>query len=170
MSTEVNIQKLFAQLQLEHFLVYLTGNGWCGAPETRSDQMRFELCHRESSYVLLLPRSNQTRQCKKLLQHAIYNLSGIEDRQPTEIIRDLLAVDTSKTPGSQAGQPVRVRFRNLHTGKLNLQIASRSAENLLMPGEAIEIVLHPSKGDSLDVNTIEIDFRGSSIQIDDLAN
>jgi hypothetical protein len=175
MSTDVNIQTLFAQIRLEHFLVYLPGNGWHGTPEIRADRLRFELSNNEAPFVLLLPRSNQSRQCKKLLQHAIYNLSGIEDRQPTEIIRDLLVVDTSETPACQTQQTVRVRLRNLHATQLNLQIASRSADNLLMPDETIEIVLYPSKGgpskgDPLEENIIEIGFKGSTIQIDDLAN
>ena len=165
MSTDVNIRTLFAQLRLEHFLVYLPGNGWRGAPEVRGDRVRFELPDGEAPYVLLLPKSNQSHQCKKLLQTAIYNLSGIEDRQPVEIIRDLLSVDTSEIPASRTQPPVRLRLRNLHTTQLTLQIASRSADNLLMPGEAIEIVCHPSEGD-----LVEIGFKGSTIQIDDLAN
>jgi len=165
MSTDANIQTLLAQLRLEHFLVYLPGIGWREAQEVRGDRLRFELPSSEAHYVLLLPRSNQSPQCKKLLLHAIYNLSGIEDRQPIQIIRDLLSVDTRETHACQTGQAVRLRLRNLHTTQLNLQIASRSADNLLMPGEAIEIVFQTSEGD-----VVEIGFRGSTILIDDLAN
>ena len=165
MPTDVNIQTLFAQLRVEHFLVYLPGNGWRGAPEARGDRVRFELSTGESPYVLVLPSSNRTPQSKKLLQTAIYNLSGVEDRQPMEIIRDLLSVDAGVIPASPARPPIRLRLRNLHTTQLTLQIASRSADNRLMPGEVMEIVCQPTEGAS-----VEIGFKGSTIQIDPLAN
>jgi hypothetical protein len=161
-----NIHTLFAQLRLEHFLVYLPDNGWCRAPEQREDRMRFELpdadAPGEPPYVLLLPRSNQSPKCMKQLQKAIYNLSGIEKRQPIEIIRDLFSFDPATVPAARPQPPIRVRLHNLHTTEMTLQIASRTNDNTLLPGEAIEILYYPSEG-----ALVEIGFMGSTVQIND---
>ena len=188
MSAQANIQTLFSQLQLEQFLVYLPGNGWPSAPERRDDRVRFELPGDEHPFVLLLPTSNKSYQCKKLLQRAVYNLSGIEDRQPIEIIRDILAVEArppaapasspeqsmpaekiplARSPEpigavspSQQGAGVRLRLHNRDSVRLVVQVAARSGEISLEPDEAIEIVCHPLEGEMLDLG-----LKGAHIQI-----
>ena len=186
MSAQANIQTLFSQLQLEQFLVYLPGNGWQSAPERRDDRVRFELPGDEHPFVLLLPTSNKSYQCKKLLQRAIYNLSGIEDRQPIEIIRDILAVEARKPPApaaepvmaaekipiarspeptatvspSQKGVGVRLRLHNRDSGRVVVQVAARPGEISLEPDEAIEIVCHPQEGEMLDLG-----LKGSHVQV-----
>ena len=145
--SQVNIQTKFAQLRLEHFLVYLPKNGWKGALGVRRDRMRFELPDDPDPYVLILPSSNQIPYSQKLLQNAIYVLSGVEDRQPIEIIRDLLATDPGAIPASRIPPVVRLRFQNLHSAQITLRIASRLTEYVLMPGEAIEIDPISSSGE-----------------------
>ncbi|MDC0935915.1 hypothetical protein OAS39_06490 [Pirellulales bacterium] len=190
MTAQVNIQTLFSQLQLEQFLVYLPGNGWQSAPERRDDRVRFELPGEDHPFVLLLPNSNKSYQCKKLLQRAIYNLSGIEDRQPIDIIRDILAVEARESaapaatpepatpaatspldanprpmaavapPTAGAGSAVRLRLHNRDSQRMVVQVASRPGEISLQPDEAIEIVCNPREGEML-----ELGLKGSHIQV-----
>lgn len=161
MSVDVNINRLFARLRLEHFLVYLPGNGWRGAQEKHRDRVRFELPDDDSPYVLLLPRSADSRQCRKLLERAVYSLSGIENRQPIEILRDLLT-ETVGRPADTDATPIRLRLRNRQDREITVAVASRSGDNSLMPGEAIEILYHPSPDDA-----VEITLQGDRVQIRD---
>ena len=164
MSSE-NIQTLFSQLRLEHFHVYLADNGWRGVPDVRSDRRRYELANGKDLFVLMLPISNQAVQCKKLLQRAIYNLSGIEDREPMEIVRDLLAIESESIPGVKPVPPLKMRVRNHHSKELTVRITSRASGNTLMPGEALEIVYRPAEDD-----VIEIGVQDGLIEIDDQNN
>lgn len=163
MSQEFNIQTMFAQLEVEQFLVYLPGNGWRPAPEVRDNRMRFELPDGDSPYVLLLPTSGRSAQSRRLLQQAIYNLSCIEQRQPGEIIRDVIAVDTTSNPAPTphtAKRPIRVRVHNGDTKPVVMKIADRGDANKLLAGEAREIVCHVA-----DDGQIEICLGGATIEI-----
>ena len=169
MSANVNIQSLFAQLRLEHFHVYLAGRGWCRDDSTVGDVARFELPDGDDDpFVLLLPVSSRLPQCEDLLQRAVFNLSGIEDRQPAEIARDLLTVDIGNQGDNEnfgrptERPPLRLRLQNHDLEPLSLEIASRGGGHALMPGEAIEIVVHSTEGEP-----VEIGFQRSTIRIDD---
>lgn len=163
MSQEFNIQTMFSQLEVEQFLVYLPGNGWHAAPEVRDDRMRFELPDGDSPYVLLLPTSGRSAQSRRLLQQAIYNLSCIEERQPVEIIRDVIAVETTSGPAPaprSATRSVRVRVHNADTKPVVMKVAERGDANKLMAGEAREILCQVA-----DDGQIEIRLGGATIEI-----
>ena len=163
MSADSSIQELFTQLRVEHFLAYLPNNGWRNAPRRASGLLRFELPDdSDSPYVLDLPDSDQTRQSHKLLQRAIHNLSGIEDRQPREIVIDLLTCSAQPPATAQADGTVRLRIRNQHDGSLDLRVASRPSDVTLMEGEAMEIVCQISPE-----GIVEIVHSAGALQIDD---
>jgi len=164
MAGDMNIQSLFSQLRVEHLLVYLPSNGWRSFQATCEDLVRFELPDDIDPFVIELPRSNASAQCRKLLQHAIYNLSGIEDRQPAEIIRDVLAVNTKGVSETRTQPSVRLRLCNRRSAHpISLQLASRETENVLLPGEAIEVLVSPA-----EEGLIQVDFGDCKVQIDDL--
>lgn len=163
MSEEFNIQTMFSQLEVEQFLVYLPGNGWRPAPEVRDNRMRFELPDGDSPYVLLLPTSGRSAQGRRLLQQAIYNLSCIEERQPGEIIRDVIAVDVTAKPSPappSAKRPIRVRVFNGDTKPVVMKVADRGDANKLLAGEAREILCHVA-----DDGQIEIRLGGATVEI-----
>ena len=155
--SEVNIQTLFAQLRLEQMLAYLPRGGWYGAPERNADRIRFERANGHTPFVLLLPRSNRSRNAKRLLQTAIYTLCDVEDRQPAEIIRDILAAEIAQAhiehipPGTSANE-FRLRLSNDNALPIMLHVAERPGGCLLMPGESIEFVTQPPEGGSLDIS------------------
>jgi hypothetical protein len=153
MAGETKIQTLFAQLRVEQMLGYLPAGGWYGAPEGNADRIRFERANGETPFVLLLPRTNQSPNSRRLMQAAIYTLCDVEDRQPAEIIRDILAVEAAapmKSSVSRTGQ-LRLRLTNDNEEPLVLQVAARPGGCLLMPGESIEFVAQPPEGGILDV-------------------
>ena len=97
---EINIQTLFAQLRLEQMLAYLPAGGWYGAEEGNPDRIRFQRVNGDNGnapFVLLLPRTSTAPQSRRLLQAAVYTLCDVEDRQPAEIIQDILAVEVAAT-------------------------------------------------------------------------
>ena len=151
---EYDIREMFAELTLEQFLVYLPGRGWSGAPEKRPDRVRFELPDGDDPFVLFLPKSNRSRNCQGMLQRAIYLLSGIEDREPVEIARDLLST-TSDAPMSAEATSVRLRFHNSHSTAVTLHVTNRPAPSFLMPGESAEIVCEASPDVALEIDIRE---------------
>ena len=151
---EINIQTLFAQLRLEQMLAYLPAGGWYDAEEGNADRIRFQRTNGDNGnapFVLLLPRTSTAPQSRRLLQAAVYTLCDVEDRQPAEIIRDILAVQVATTPAktsvSKAGE-FRLRLSNDFSAPLVLQVADRPGGCLLMPGEAFEFVSQPPEGGS----------------------
>lgn len=163
MAADVNIQSLFARLRMEHLLVYLTSKGWNSAHEVRPDRVRFELEDGENPFVLILPKSNQSMHAHSLLQKAVFSLSGIEDRQPADIMRDILSASPGDGPSGKLRQRIRLRVCNNDLeDPLTLRIASRATENVLMPGEEIEIVV-----DQPDETSLQIGFSKTNIRIND---
>jgi hypothetical protein len=152
-----DIRELFVQLRVEQFLVYLSDKGWNSAAEQRGDRARFELPDGEDPYVLLLPRSNRTRNCRDLLQKAVFILSGIEDRQPFAIATDLLAAEPASDPKPAKSGKIRLRMRNLHDTPLSIRISDRSSAKYLLPGEAVEILCQSDENE-----TLELDIHGDS--------
>lgn len=154
---EINIQTLFAQLRLEQMLAYLPAGGWYGAEEGNPDRIRFQRANGDygnAPFVLLLPRTSTAPQSRRLLQAAVYTLCDVEDRQPAEIIQDILSVEVAapaaKPSAGKAGE-FRLRLSNDFSTPLVLQVAERPGGCLLMPGETIEFVSQPPEGGTLDI-------------------
>ena len=161
MAADNHFPTLVGKLKLEHFIAYLNDNGWREIEEAHNDRLRFELAGESHPYVLMLPSSNQASQVRKQMQFAVFNLSGIEDRQPIEIVRDMLTATIQPPAVAPSTGTIRLKFRNLQAGTMILKVATRPDANTLMPGEAIEIVCPASS------ETIEIGFGTSAIEIDD---
>lgn len=154
---EVNINTLFAQLRLEQMLAYLPTTGWYDSEEGHAERIRLHRANGDDGnppFVLLLPKKNSTAQARRMFQAAIYTLCDVEDRQPAEIIRDILAMEVptavAKPAAGKAGE-FRLRLSNDFSASLVLEVAERPGGCLLMPGEAIEFVTQPPEGGSLDI-------------------
>lgn len=154
---EININALFAKLRLEQLLAYLPTMGWYDAEENHAERIRLHRANGDGGnppFVLFLPRANSAPQARRMFQAAIYTLCDVENRQPAEIIRDVLAAKVATVPSPASTDTVRrlrLRFTNDFSIPLILQVAKRPGGCLLMPGEAFEFVAPPPEGDSLDI-------------------
>jgi hypothetical protein len=154
---EININTLFAQLRLEQMLAYLPTTGWYDSEEDHAERIRLHRANGDDAnppFVLFLPKKNSSTQARRMFQAAIYTLCDVEDRQPAEIIRDILAVEVpaaAATPTGIKPGEFRLRLSNDFSTPLVLQVAERPGGCLLMPGEAIEFVTQPPEGGSLDI-------------------
>src|SRR6185436_13958654 len=92
-SDECSIQQLVAQLRTAHFQSYLLSHGWVETYSSYSDQRRFEadMNDGEGVYELYLPASTDVAKNRTRLLRNIYKLCGIEDREPAEIAREMVA-------------------------------------------------------------------------------
>jgi hypothetical protein len=137
-----DIRKLTSRLQLAHFRSYLLGRGWEEKPSRFLDHVYFKVEMKEggSSYDLYLPASPDVPKYRTRQMRAIYKLCGIEEREPEEITRDLLASEISaRRPAQSAGGSIRLRFVNSGSTPLQVRIDSPSREHELLPEEAIEL-------------------------------
>jgi hypothetical protein len=91
---------------------------------------------------------------------AIYKLCGIEEREPEEITRDLLASKISaRRPAQAAGGSIRLRFVNSGSTPLQIRIDSPLREHELLPEEAIELKCDAPTG------SLEIERDDASLTI-----
>jgi hypothetical protein len=137
-----DIRKLTSRLQLAHFRSYLLGRGWEEQPSRFVDHVYFKVVMQEcgSSYDLYLPASPDVPKYRTRQMRAIYKLCGIEDREPEEVTRDLLASDTSpRRPAQAAGGSIRLRFVNSGSTPMQVRIDSPLRQHELLPDEAIEL-------------------------------
>ena len=91
---ECNIQQLVARLRTAHFQSYLLSHGWVETPSRYNDQRRFEadMGDGEGMYEMYSACRLPTLQSiKPHLLRNIYKLCGIEDREPAEIAREMVA-------------------------------------------------------------------------------
>jgi hypothetical protein len=153
---EININTLFAQLRLEQLLAYLPETGWYDSEENHAERIRLHRANGDDDnppFVLFLPKTNTAPQARRMFQAAIYTLCDVEDRQPAEIIRDVLAAKVTAAPKTLAGKlgELRLRFTNDFSTPLVLQVAERPGGCLLMPGEAFEFMAQPPENGCLEI-------------------
>ena len=147
-----DIRQLVSQLTTAHFRSYLLSQEWEEKPSRFADQLYFqgEVFDGESRYELYLPMPEAPRYQTFVLR-AIYKLCGIEDREPFEIVRDMLATPIVAPPIEELGGVARVRVRNSDSRPLQLRIDSPPRQHQLLPGEAIELVCHVGEGGMLEI-------------------
>jgi hypothetical protein len=147
-----DIRKLTSQLQLAHFRSYLLGRGWEEMPSRFVDHVYFKVQKQEdgSSYDLYLPATPAVPKYRTRQMRAIYKLCGIEEREPDEITRDLLASDISPRRPAQAASSasgaIRLRFVNSGSIPLHVRVDSPLREHELLPDEAIELKCDVANG------------------------
>ena len=149
-----DIRKLTSRLQLAHFRSYLLGRGWEEKPSRFVDHVYFKVEMKDcnSSYDLYLPASPEVPKYRTRQMRAIYKLCGIEDREPDEVTRDLLASDISpRRPAQAAGGSIRLRFVNSGSTPMQVRVDSPLRELELLPDEAIELKCDAASG-YLEIN------------------
>jgi hypothetical protein len=150
---EYDIRQLVSRLKTAHFKGYLLSQGWQEKPSRYVDQLYFEGRIHEGGepYELYLPGSMGGARYQTLVMRAIYKLCGIEDREPAEIARDMLASPIGVTQAGEFTEVARLRVRNSGFRPLHLEIGSPPREHEMLPGEAIELVCHVGAGELLEI-------------------
>jgi hypothetical protein len=150
---EISFREQVARVQISQFKSYLLGRGWEEKPSRYSDHLYFQgaLFDDCSRYELYLPASTRVPRSQSNLLQAIYKLCGIEDREPAEITRDVLASEPSEPVASSVGGTARLRIRNSGVSPLRLRINLPSREHRLLPGEAIELLCDVTTAGGMEI-------------------
>lgn len=159
---EYDIRTLVSRLKTAHMQGYLISQGWEEKPSQYEGQLYFEgnLQDGEDKYELYLPASTSTARYHTHVMRALYKLCGIEDREPAEIARDMLASVVAVEKSALPHVVARVRTRNSGSTPLKVTIDLPSREHVILPGEAIELVCN------VDANgLVEIERRDDAMVI-----
>jgi hypothetical protein len=144
---EYSIQQLVGQLRTTHFQSYLLSHGWVETSSNFSNQLRFEadLNDGEGLYELYLPASTETANYKTRLLRNIYKLCGIEDREPADIARQMVAEYTVVESPVAPAVGTRLRLRNSGSTPMRVTVDLPSREHTLYTNEAIELICSGSE-------------------------
>jgi hypothetical protein len=150
---EISFRQQVARVQISQFRSYLLGRGWEEKPSRYVDHLYFEgaLFDEVDRYELYLPASASVPKSQASLMQAIYKLCGIEDREPAEITRDVLASEAVESVAKRVGDSARLRIRNSGPSPVRLRIDSPRREHELLPGEAIELLCDVTAADGLEI-------------------
>jgi hypothetical protein len=151
---EINIRQLVSQVEIGSFKTYLIDRGWSEKPSRYVDHVYFQGAVHDggSHYELYLPASPEVPKYHINLMRAIYKLCGIEDREPQDIARDVIASKIAISPPLAAGTKTRLRVSNSGSTPLALRIDSPRREHEMLPGEAIELVCDVAASGSLEID------------------
>jgi len=148
---QYDLREMVSRLKAAHYTGYLLGRGWQESPSRYKGHIFFtgKIHDHEDAYELYMPTPMNEGRYRNNLMRGIYKLCGIEDREPAEIVRDML--ETKVAPPqveAPSGGTARLRVRNNGSTPLQLRIDSPAREHSMLPGEAIELVC--------DVNAVEM--------------
>jgi len=150
---DYDIRKLISRLRTAHFKGYLHSRGWQEKPSRFVGQLYFEgkIHEEEDAYELYLPASSNANRYETYVMRAIYKLCGIEDREPAEIVSDMLESGIIVQQATAASGIARLRVSNSGSTPLQLQIDSPFRKHRLLPGESIELICHVDESGLLEV-------------------
>ncbi len=160
--SEYDIRHSVSQLQVAHFRSYLLDRGWQEKPSRYVDHLYFEVARDDGAglYEIYLPASPDVPKYRTRQMRAIYKLCGIEDREPNEIARDLLASEIATDRAASNASATRLRVVNAGSSPLHVRIDSPLREHEMLPGEAIEL-----QCDVASSGCIEIERDDTSLTI-----
>ncbi len=152
-SEEVSIRQLMSRIQIGNFKSYLIERGWEERPSRYSDHIYFqgEMHGGTDPYDLYLPVSASVPRYQTTMMRAIYKLCGIEDREPQDIARDVLATKTAPDRPVGGEKKTQLRVFNSGTTPMQLRIDSPHREHEMLPGEAIELICDVATTGSLEI-------------------
>ena len=179
MAAEFNMSAAVSKLRTESFSVYLRSRGWRERRSYQQNRVYFEgeIHEGQEPYRLYLPASTDVPRYRVLMQRAIYFLCDVEDREPSEIVPDILAqpaeslaqpAESGREPAESGREPAeasRVRVKNSGNSPLRLVVKSRSGEHSLFPGESVEMICA-----HLGTGSIDIEHSETTLIIDDCAS
>jgi len=146
-----SIQQLMAQLRTTHFQSYLLSHGWVETSSSQAGQRRFEadMTDDEGVYEMYLPASTDVAKYQTRLLRNIYKLCGIEDREPADIAREMVADHTAVEPPIVSVVATRLRVHNSASTPMRVSVDSPAREHILYANEAIEMMC--GRSDSIQI-------------------
>lgn len=170
MSDGVNIHVLIAKLTSPQVHAYLVRTGWTSVEPQGGDRSHYIGPIHEGGrpYEISIPTAAHWQRSRGRLQTFLFNLSGIEDREPWEIARDILAEPPARSLKSQddqsqddrAAHPQRIQIRNEGSSAVAISLANSVRGIQLAPGRAIALVV---RGNS--AGTAEIVLRDGNARL-----
>ncbi len=148
---ECSIQQLVAQLRTAQFQSYLLSHGWVETSSSYTDQLRFEadMSDGEGVYELYLPASTDVARYQTRLLRNIYKLCGIEDREPADIAREMVAERPQVESPVVLAVGTRLRVHNSGSTPLRVSVDSPAREHTLYADESIEMIC--SRSESIEI-------------------
>ena len=163
MTTGFNLRTALTKLRPEHLVTYCLSKGWELAEQRTDGKVRLLGAAFEGGrYELILPNSD-AKNFRTQIQRSIYKLCGIEDREPAEILQNIVTVCEKS-----AAQPVEksdfqsLKLRNSTSAPLLIEIKSHGKQRELLVGEALELQLRCASG------CPEIEFHGQRVVVHDV--
>jgi hypothetical protein len=152
-SEEVSFHQLLSRIQIGNFKSYLIERGWEERPSRYQDHIYFqgETHGGANPYDLYLPMSANVPRYQTTMMRAIYKLCGIEDREPQDIARDVIASKVAIDRPDAGATKTRLRVSNSGPSALTLRIDAPRREHEMLPGEAIELVCDVATSGSLEI-------------------
>ena len=150
----VSIHQLVSRVKIGNFRGYFIERGWSEKPSRYVDHVYFQGAIHDGGapYDLYLPASQDVPKYHATLMRAIYKLCGIEDREPQDIARDVIATRiAADLPAAGSAKKTRLRVYNSGSNSLRLHIDSPLREHEMLPGEAIELVCNVATTGSLEI-------------------
>jgi hypothetical protein len=139
---ECSIQQLVAQLRTAQFQSYLLSHGWVETSSSYTNQLRFEadMSDGEGVYELYLPASSEVARYQTHLLRSIYKLCGIEDREPADIAREMVADRPEIESPVVSAVGTRLRVHKSGSTPLRVSVDSPAREHTLYADESIEMI------------------------------
>jgi len=139
---DCSMQQLVAQLRTAHFQSYLLSRGWVETPSNQTDQRRFEsgVEGGDGVYELYVPASPDVAKFQTRLLRNLHKLCDIEDREPAEIAREMVATPTNVEAPVFAPAGTRLRIQNSGSTPLRVEVEFPAREHTLYAQEAIELI------------------------------
>lgn len=139
---ECSIQQLVSQLRTANFQSYLLNHGWVETPSRLANQLRFEasMGDGEGVYEMHLPASADTAKYRTRLLRNVYKLCGIEDREPAEIAREIVASAVEAESTDVSHELMRFRIRNSGSTPMRVCVDLPAHEHKLYANEAVELM------------------------------
>jgi hypothetical protein len=156
MSDGVNIHVLIAKLTSPQVHAYLVRTGWTNVEPQRGDRSHYTGPIHEGGrpYEISIPTAAHWQRSRGRLQTFLFNLSGIEDREPWEIARDILA-ESPVMPYVQQDEPAthprRIQVRNEGASAVVISLANPVRGIHLAPGRAIALVLRGNSAGTAEI-------------------
>jgi hypothetical protein len=157
---DCSMQQLVAQLKTAQFQSYLLSHGWVETSSSFSDQLRFEADMNDGGgvYELYLPASTDVAKYHTRMLRNIYKLCGIEDREPAEIAREMVAESAAIDSSAVSVIATRLRVQNTGSTPMRVNVDAPAREHTLYANEAIEVICSRSE-------TIEIQRSDDALVI-----
>ncbi len=136
MTEQQNIHLLYSQLRADQLAAYLTSQDWEVKTDPRTGRLQcIGPSHAEGQrYEIFVSRDTTARNHRWHLQRAVYALCDIENREPAEIVSDMLRMPVS--PAAEQRDDV-LQVRNDSPASVTMTVGDGQLTMVLEPGQVV---------------------------------